>query len=501
MKRMSTKVGDRIKEMVKSFLDIKEPQRISINIEQLYNLESMFFVNDLWYRGQANELQDFYEQLDDHMGNNSFWASKPTESFNIRKTHSGLPFLIVEMLVNIMTNDMMEIDVEGSRQEDWDKIAKDNHFEKILKSSIRGILVKGDGAFKISYDTDVSQYPIIEWWDGDSVDFEIKRGRIVACIFISKIKCGNKEYLLKERYHKKGIEYSLWKDDKQVDFPAELEEYKNNLINQNEFIMAVPVQYGSSRLFDGRGEGVINSKIQQFDKFDETISLWRLANRKGQIKTYIPENLLPVNSDGSHRGLNYFDNDFILTESEVREGVEPKITTSRAEIPAEELLSAYCTDLDACLCGLISPSTLGIDVKKLDNAESQREKEKTTMYTRGQLVAIYQEVLPVLVNAVLKTYDTYNHKEISDVNVDINFGEYANPSFEAVVETMSKARGAGNSVISVEAQVDELWGDAKDEDWKKQEVVRLKEEMGIMSSSEPAVNDEMLLDDEIIVNE
>lgn len=185
----------------------------------------------------------------------------------------------------------------------------------------------------------------------------------------------------------------------------------------------------------------------------------------------------------------------------MREGVEPKITTSRAEIPAQELLSSYCTDLDACLCGLISPSTLGIDVKKLDNAESQREKEKTTMYTRGQLVAIYQDVLPVLVNAVIKAYDTYNKNEISDINVDVNFGEYANPSFEAVVETMSKARGAGNSVISVEAQVDELWGDTKDEKWKNQEIARLKEEMGIMSTTEPGVNDEILLDGEITVNE
>ena len=81
--------------MIKSFLYIKEPQGLSINIEQLYDLQSVFFVNNLWYRGQANELQAFYDQLDDGMGNNSFWAAKPTESFNIRKTHFALPLLIV----------------------------------------------------------------------------------------------------------------------------------------------------------------------------------------------------------------------------------------------------------------------------------------------------------------------------------------------------------------------------------------------------------------------
>ena len=185
--------------MIKSFLDIKEPQGLSINIEQLYDLQSVFFVNNLWYRGQANELQAFYDQLDDGMGNNSFWAAKPTESFNIRKTHFALPLLIVEIFVNIMTNDMVQIKPDGNRQDEWDKIAADNNFNEIMQDSIRGIMVKGDGAFKISYDTDISEYPIIEWWDGDKVDFEMKRGRVVACVFKSVHKIGGKSYLLKER--------------------------------------------------------------------------------------------------------------------------------------------------------------------------------------------------------------------------------------------------------------------------------------------------------------
>jgi len=493
-------ISEKVKTMVKSFLDIQEPNGISANIQQLYSLDSVFFINDLWYRGQANELHSFYSQIDDDMGQNSFWASRPTESFNFPKTHSGLPFLMVEMLVSIMTNDMVEINV-SDEQQTWNKIAKDNNLQELLENSFKGILVKGDGAFKISYDTDVSKYPIIEWWDGDRVDFEIKRGRIVACIFKSNISVGNKKYELKERYSKKGINYSLYYDGKEVEIPEELAEYRKAVINQNEFMMAVPVKYGASKLFKNRGEGIINKKIPQFDNLDEVISLWRLANRKGQIKTYIPENLLPKTAGGYHHGLNYFDNDYIATEPDIREGVAHDIHTTRAEIPAEELLSAYVTALDACLCGVISPSTLGIDVKKLDNAESQREKEKTTLYTRGRLVTIYQTVIPQLVNAALKTYSTFQKSTVKEVDVDVNFGEYANPSFEAVIETMSKARGAGNAVMSIEAQVDELWGDAKDSEWKKQEVKRLKEQGGIFTTSEPAVNDELDMEDEIDINE
>ncbi len=494
------KAGERIKNMIKSFLDIKEPQSVSINIEQLYDLNTVFFVNNLWYRGQANELQDFYEQLDDGMGNNSFWASRPTAAFNFRKTHYALPQLIVEMFVNIMTNDMVRIKTSDEYQSLWEDVAKDNDFNNVLQDSIRGIMVKGDGAFKISYDTNVSKYPIIEWWDGDKVDFEVKRGRIVAVVFKSKHQIGNKIYVLKERYHKDGIENTLWCNDKQVAFPAELKEYKYSLHNDNGFIMAVPVRYGKSKLFEHRGEGVINSRIPQFDKLDETISLWGLANRKGQIKTYLPENMLSTNPNGTYNGLNHFDNDYVVTTAELREGIENKITTTKAEIPANELLAAYYTDLDNCLTGLISPSTLGIDVKKLDNAKSQREKEKTTLYTRGQLMSIYQDAIPKLVNAVLAVYNTFMHKAVDYISVDVSFGEYANPSFEAVIETMSKARGAAGAVMSVEAQVEELWGDSKDEDWKKKEVERLKSEMGIAAADEPSVNSE-ISEDEININE
>lgn len=42
--------------------------------------------------------------------------------------------------------------------------------------------------------------------------------------------------------------------------------------------------------------------------------------------------------------------------------------------------------------------------------------------------------------------------------------------------------------MSIEACVDELYGDTKNDDWKKEEVARLKNEQGITEMEEPAVN-------------
>lgn len=68
-------------------------------------------------------------------------------------------------------------------------------------------------------------------------------------------------------------------------------------------------------------------------------------------------------------------------------------------------------------------------------------------------------------------------------SVNVKFGEYANPSFEAQIETLSNP----NAPMSVEAKVDELWGDSKDEEWKKAEVERIKAQSGIAALDEPVL--------------
>jgi hypothetical protein len=129
---------------------------------------------------------------------------------------------------------------------------------------------------------------------------------------------------------------------------------------------------------------------------------------------------------------------------------------------------------------------LGIDVKKLDNAEAQREKEKSTLYTRNKMVQVLQEVIPELVNVVFKSYAAWLKQPMEDIEVDVPFGEYANPSFESQVETVSKGKQGG--IMSIEASVEELYGDTRDEEWKAEEVKRLKAEQGIAEVEEPAVN-------------
>ena len=44
--------------------------------------------------------------------------------------------------------------------------------------------------------------------------------------------------------------------------------------------------------------------------------------------------------------------------------------------------------------------------------------------------------------------------------------------------------------MSIEASVEELYGDSKDEEWKQQEVMRLKAEQGIETMEQASVSED-----------
>lgn len=500
------------KNMIKNWLDIQPADNTTIRIKEPFTFEGNIVKNLIWYRGDASELHQFYTQKQDNMGNNSFWAAIPSKGLNIRKVHTGLPNLIVRTLTKVVVTTFNGINITTNQKDDkgnliksdhqkiWDDIAKDNDFKKILKNSINKTLYLGDGAFKISYDTDVSQFPIIEFYGSDKVDFVRNRGRITEIIFKTEKTYKNKKYILKDHYTVDGITYSLEDEDgTEVSMDAFDETRllkKKELSNPKglKMMMAIPVMIEESPKYEGRGKSIFDGKEGAFDSFDEVWSQWVEAVRKGRMNKYIPEHFIPRDPDtGALMKPNSFDNEFISLEKGSGENDKNEIKTTQGQIQSEQLLSAYITALDLCLQGLVSPSTLGIDAKKLDNAEAQREKEKTTLYTRDEIVDVFQEVLKNLVNTTLKVYDiaqiTIKNDEtiqIEDYNVDVDFGEYANPSFEAQVETIGKA--STTHVMSTEAQVEELWGDTKDEKWKEEEVKRLKEEKGIAEMSIPSVN-------------
>lgn len=479
------KIVEKVRNMVRNFLRIEQAQPSNFYINERMNYEANVFKNRIWYRGDSYELEQLYKQLPNN--NFSFWGSVPTAGMEIRKIHTGLPKIIVNKLVDITLTDLNDISFEDNNlNETWKTIVKENKFYRLLDKATKKVLVSGDGAFKISFDSNVSEYPIIEFYDGDDIEIVYERGRMKEVIFNTTYKYDTKMYDLKETYGYGYITYKLFYNNKEISLnsipqTAELAD----VVFDKTFNMAIPFMIYESERWEGRGQSVFDSKTDNFDSLDETWSQWIDALRAGRAKTYIPDDLLPRDiKTGELLRPNSFDNRFIQTDKSMKETAESKIITEQPSIPTESYLQTYVTALDLCLQGLISPSTLGIDNKKLDNAEAQREKEKTTLYSRQAIIDALTEMLPRLVDVIFKSYNTYLKQNISDLEVEISFGEYASPSFEAVVETLSNP----NTPMSIEAKVEEMWGDSKEDEWKEIEVARIKEQTGIITMDEPAEN-------------
>jgi hypothetical protein len=482
------KLNDKLKDVVRNWLNIIPAPEDSVTIQEVNTFEGNCFRNLLWYRGDPSELHQYYTQTDDMMGNAKFWASDTTNDLKMRKIHTGLPAMIVDMLADIIIDSFNKITIENNNiaQKDWEEIAKENEFKDILKQSIIDVFVECDGAFKISYDTEISKYPLIEFYSGRNVEYERTRGKITTVIFINVYHKSDATYTLKERYSKHGIRYELYKNEHLMDDYRAIPETADLKEPNVNFMMAIPMMFNKSKKYKGRGQSILEKKLDAFDSFDEVWSQWVDAIRDNRTITYIPEDLIPTDKNGNYLEPNTFDRRYAKIGSSSSETQSDKITRENSEFDYEGMLQSYITALDLCLQGLISPSTLGIDVKKLDNADAQREKEKATQYTRGKVIDVLEKVIPKLVVICLKCYDLAREKTSGDYVVTVDFKEYANPSFEAIVETVSKAR-PGETIMSIEKSVDTMYGDSMTEEEKQEEVKRLKNEKGIIEKEEPNI--------------
>ena len=488
--RWLTDLNENIKRGVRSWLNIQPAGIRGIQINEVMDFEMNAIRNRIWYRGDGNELEQLYQQSAEYADRYKFWASRCTPGLEMRKIHTGLPSLIIRVLTSVVLADMNGFDFDSSKQEQlWKEIEKKNHLRSRMKRVLREVLYIGDGAWKVTLNTRKSPYPIIQWYPGDRIELVYDGDDLREVVFKTPYKAKYRQYVLYEHYGYGYITSELYQGEKEVDLAAidQTREVKNWSFAP-EIMLAIPLQVYESAKWEGRGGSIFDGKLDAFDAFDEVWSQWMDALRAGRARTYIPEGLVPKNPyTGEALAPNPFDNRFFAGDNNMAEGAENKVQTEQPSIPHDSYQASYITALDLCLQGIISPSTLGIDVKKLDNAEAQREKEKTTLYTRNAIVEALQDALPRLVCACLNAYCLLNHQPVEEVKVDVPFGEYANPSFESQVETLAKAR-PGAPVMSVEAQVEELYGDTRDDEWKAEEVKRLKAEQGIAEVEEPAVN-------------
>lgn len=491
------KLGEIVKTKLRSWLMLdRYANPVSIRVLESIDFETNVFKNRIWYRGDSSELHQFYTQYNDMMGNVKFWQSESSNGIDFRKMHSGLPALIVDVLNDITFNDMNDLEFDNNEAKQiWEEMEKKLP-EDFIKNAFKEVTYLGDGAIRFVYHKNESEYPIPEFYPADKVDFVYLHGKIQKVIFKLPYIIDDREFILKEIHTEYGFSYELWNDLNERVNIGDYPQFSKlrSLYKKKKYFMCVPIVFGKSPKYEGRGKSFFDGKEDSFDAFDEAYSQLIEASRDNRTKQYIPETMIPKDpKTGMTLKPNPFDGRFyrVIGQQGI-EGAVPQIDVENPQMDSNGLLTTYTTTLDACLQGLISPSTLGIDVKKLDNAEAQREKEKATLYSRNKIVTLAGKVVPKIVETALMINDAVHHQPFQEYNVTCTFGEYANPSFEAVVETVGKAKQY--KVMSNERIVKEMYGDTLDEDEMQEEINRLNAMDGYITN-EPVINEFDNLDD------
>lgn len=475
---------------VARLLNIIPARDRSITIREAHTFRENVIKNKLWYQGDSAELEQFFKKTARwDVEKARFWAAHAQGT--IRKMHSGIVAIVVDRYKDIVLADLDAIEFGENAttlDELWKELYQKAELNDVIGKAITGTLAAGDGAFKISAD-ECSPYPIVEFCDAEDVDYVYIHSTLREIKFYTTYKNGNKDLRLEETYGFGYVRYKLY-DDRGKEVPMSTLPETAHLIDfgiEGDLMLAVPMRILNSAKYKNRGKALFDSKTDVLDGLDEVISQWMDAIRMGRIKRYIPDSLIPRDPEtGELMPANPFDNDFIAIGDDMSEKSNKQVEISQPQISYEAYVNSYASFLDLVLQGVISPSTLGIDLKKTDNADSQREKEKITLEIRGKIVDTLNKVLPQLFTAVLQCYDLMCGKTPGEYEPTVKFGEYASPDFGTTVETVGKAKQYG--VMSLETSVDQLYGDSWTQEEKDAEVERLKAEQGIQEIEEPGVN-------------
>lgn len=449
--------------------------------------------NKLWYQGDSATLEQYFKRTARwDLEKARFWAARAQGS--VRKMHSGIVGTVVDRYKDMILSDLDAVDFGREStllHELWEDIYEKSRLNDVIGEAIAGALASGDGAFKLTAD-ECSPYPVIEFYDAENVDYVYVHSTLREIKFYTTYKNGSKELRLEETYGYGYIKYKLY-DDSGKETPLDQLPETAHLVDigiEGDLMLAVPIRIFTSTKYKNRGKALFDGKTDVLDGLDEVISQWMDAIRMGRIKRYIPDSLIPRDPEtGELLPANPFDNDFIAIGDDMSEKANHQVEISQPQISYEAYVNSYSNFLDMVLQGIISPSTLGIDLKKTDNAESQREKEKVTLHVRNKIVDALNETLPELFRTILQCYDLMCGQAPGDYEITVKFGEYASPDFGTTVDTVGKAKQYG--VMSLETSVDQLYGDTWTKEEKEAEVERLKAEQGIQELPEPGINMEL----------
>ena len=470
-----------------------------------------------WYYGDSDRLKNFFTRANAYSYNTNplynenkksyYWAVSSTEE-DIKRTHSGHPRNIVDTMVAIMSNPKIECTVLNKYgTENLDNILKANKFYWTLNQVARPMtLVEGWGAWKINWDNEFSEYPILLYYRAGQVDFVYVSGQIRAIIYQDYYQDEDKKnyvlyetrrigkytnpetgrtscslYVEKELFEETGTEILVPR--KLSDLP-QLKDVKPLTIIEDYYgFLGYPSIFYHDASGENPGRSIYTGKTDIFDDLDQCFSQSANAVRLSTVHEYFNTLYLETDSNGLPIQPDAFNRKYIKyqglmtgdgggTGSSPVQVVQPAVNFNQYSEEEQNLL------LNA-ISGYMSPATMGIDVSTKNNASDTREKEKVTIFTRNNLLESERDVMEHLGSDLLVAYELMHLKpgETASTNhydISVQYKEFANGSFESRLEAVQTAWSGG--LMSDDLAIDMLYGTDLSEDKKAKELKFLQEE-------------------------
>lgn len=454
----------------------------------------------VWANGDASEKLNFYtsEKVDSMLDNaiynrnvmHYFWSVSTKEKV-IKRTSCDFASSIISALTNVCGLPKITFKSEEDKKI-WDLLCKENNFANFLIQQVRSdTLTTGTSVLKVNFDTTFSNVPSFECVDAEKIRIEKRENQIVAVIFENDYFKNKKSYKLFEiRRREKNnsyIEYELYEDKENNELERislesldETKDLQNLTFTGVNSLLCVPVIYFKNVYYKNYGRSVLEGKITLLDNLDQCLSQAALCVRVSTPVEYFSEDILERDkSTGEPKVPSCFNRQYVkkpVVPNGDGEINDPSVITTQPNVDfAQYSIEANAIKM-SILDGLISPSTLGIEVSRNDNALAQREKEKTTLFTRNKIIANEKECLEKFIRIAIATYKFLqnglkNFKIDEESEISIKYDEFANPSFETELPILGNAWSNGQ--ISTEQYVSLLWGDKLSDEDKQKEIEEL----------------------------
>ncbi len=324
----------------------------------------------------------------------------------------------------------------------------------------------GDFMYRLSYDPSISDKPLIDVIEPQWFEVHYYKGHIKSFV-IKKAAEDDKNYEIREIFYKNKdgnvcITYRYHNRDGYVDHKdtnlvkecamhfEEQIDMSDKVLPFKDFPLVFKKNANSNQLYKGeRGVPDIQGLDTIEDALTETASDLADAIRKGGIKEYVDESLIPEDLEGRGQKLNPFNKTIITTKGSANPG-NPKALwqVTQADIKWE----AYTKTIQNLMSiGInkagLAPTTLGLTGLESINssAESQEAREKTSLRTRELSLSTWEKTLKELLNKYLQMLDYIEGKEILDYTslIKIHFDDYISPSVENITEVIVNQVAAG----------------------------------------------------------